>query len=197
MTDEFADLAIQQRELKAWVDALPPAELPNHLGPLTDRDYSQIGKLLQAMCFADFNIRRAANALQATPGRKRGALKVYRMQDSQVLQYLPQLVTEAELPDDEKSSAIEALKFCARVAGLRHHLAHWATLRLPQGDAFIMMTMNAKEGERRSGLSSEEDAMTYGILFASDLDRAVTGALRASDALAELVPAWYERFIQV
>src|SRR4051812_7871114 len=118
MAEDFAELAIELRGLKAWVDELPPAQLPGHLRPLTDRDYSQIGKLLQAMCFADFNIRRGANALQAAPSFKRRMVKVYRMQDSQVLQYLPGLVTAADLPEEEKSSAIEALKFCARVSGL-------------------------------------------------------------------------------
>lgn len=197
MDDQFAGLLDQQQELKAWVEGLSPDQLAAELRPLTQQDYALIGAFVQLICFADFNIRRAANALQMAPGRTGRRSKVYWMQDSQVIDYLIKLIREVDVPPDERDAGAAALEFISRMSELRHHLAHWATKRFPQANAFIMMTMNAKEGHRRSGIAvSEEDALTYGVLFVSELERMIPHLSQASDELARLAPAWVQRFIQ-
>ena len=182
------------RKLDEWVRSQPLADVLSQVLGLTSADYEIVGRIIQLMCFIDFNGRRALRALQAAPGAAT-ATKVQHMQDSQVLSHLRDAIETGVIPDDEKADAKSACDMALEMANLRHHLAHWACFRFPQADALLMMTYNAKEGAKRSGLPQGEDELVYGVLPLPGLRAKISRLSRASDVFSGLSGAWTHRYI--
>lgn len=194
MSDGRQHAISDRTKLSAWVDSRPLAAALSELMGLRAMDYQLIGQITQLMCFIDFNGRRALRALQGAPGSTK-ATKVQHMQDSQVLSHLQEAIESTDLPDDERLAAEFACGVAREMANLRHHLAHWACYRFPQADALIMMTYNAKEGAKRSGLPIDEDELVYAIVSVPGLRGKIPPLTEASDLLSELTGTWVSRYI--
>ena len=189
------DQAVEEtKRLDAWVQSKPLGDILSALLSLTPEDYEIIGRIIQLMCFIDFNGRRALRALQAAPGASTKT-RVQHMQDSQVLSHLREAIANGDFPNEDRAAAKSACDIAHEMAKLRHHLAHWACYRFPRADALIMMTYNAKEGTKRSGLPQEEDQLVYGILPLPELRAKIPRLAEASDVFSELTRTWTLRYV--
>ncbi|MFC3674059.1 hypothetical protein [Ferrovibrio xuzhouensis] len=135
---------------------------------LNDDDYALMGKLIQLYCFADLNARRIIDAIHhATLGAD--ARSGSRLRDAEVFPRLQGLVNRW-IPD---SPLKEGLLKAARTVEIhrihRHNFAHWAARKVKEGDAFILFTKNAREGERRDGTPQNSDEMKYAIVLLAPL----------------------------
>jgi hypothetical protein len=189
-------LVAQMAELQTWVESMPVQDLLDQLEPLQSSDHELIGRLVQLMCFIDFNGRRAASALQSAPTYTGRKLDVGRMQDGQVIDHLKKLIEAVDLPSEEKSRGLKAMDIISGIANRRHHLAHWAARRFPQADAVIIMTMNAKEGGRHSGIDKGQDEFIYGLMSLIELKNLLAPLLAASDFLSPMAAEWTKRFVE-
>ncbi|GGB87888.1 hypothetical protein GCM10011494_02790 [Novosphingobium endophyticum] len=154
------------QQLHAAFDADPDGFLEATIEP-TDDDYRMIGKLIQTYCFADFCARRTIDAIReaAFDATKRNGSM---LQDAQVFPKLREaagLLWAGEVKDQlERASDIMEMH---RVQ--RHAFAHWAVRRFPDEDAMIILSKNAREGERRHGHNADAYESSYGFFAPSQL----------------------------
>ena len=147
--------------LKRAAEANPDDFLLATVGPIDD-DFRLIGLIVQSYCFTDLNARRAIDALRYMAEGPE-ARDASWLRDAQVL---PALRGELHrLPSEISRPRLEAaVDIYEMHAVLRHTFAHWAARRIVGHDYLIVYTKNAKEGQRRDGVSQSADQMKFGLV---------------------------------
>lgn len=149
-------------EIKAEIDADPDGYLLK-TDPLTPDDLLLTGRIVQIFNYSDLNARRIIDAINHAafgPAKQNGGI----IQDAQVYEKLIDAAKLLPEGTDLRDGLMKAARTFQMHHLIRHHFAHWAMRRIPNYDAFFMMTYNAQEGERRNGKRTEAYEITYGVL---------------------------------
>ena len=139
-----------------------PTALINQTQNLNQADVAMIGTVIQLYCYADFNARRIVDVLRhAATGKPRS---VSRLQDAQVFPTLEGLVREHLWDGQLKDGLLHAASTVEMHRLHRHNFAHWIARRVKGADALVMFSMNAREAERRDGISQQPKEAKFAVL---------------------------------
>jgi hypothetical protein len=142
--------------------------LDGNLSPseLTSFDYSMIGETIVMFSLIDISLMRAGEALAKTGGISIPWAKLARATMADVVKTLHAAAiwtSEERL----KLTQIEDHR------GFRNMLAHFAILRFPTEDAFLLVTGSGRDDKRIFGVEPDE-LKPYAVVEAKDLKRVLS-----------------------
>lgn len=77
---------------------------------------------------------------------------------------------------------------------MRNLFAHWAARRITGEDAYLILTKNPQESNKRLGRSIDHDHSTHGIVLIKDLKWLVAHISQHDRLLAEATSEWHQRY---
>lgn len=160
-------------EAKSFMDGFSPEDFMTKTVPLSHDDYALIGQLVQAYCWADFNGRRVLELLWSVNGTLFGR-KAASLRDGEVIKELGIESEKLNGMPNLKIGLMHVFEILNMHKDRRHELAHWAARKLKDLDAFLMLSKNIKEGNRRgidicSELDDDDDFVGYAVMPIQEL----------------------------
>jgi hypothetical protein len=178
-------------QAKGLVDSFSPEDFMNKTVPLNHDDYALIGKLVQAYCWADFNGRRVLELLWSVNGTLFGR-KAASLRDGDVIKELGIESEKLEGMPGLKKGLMHVFEILNMHKDRRHELAHWAARKLKDIDAFLMLSKNTKESNRRGidingELGGDDDFVGYAVMPIRELRDECEKLLHHNEYLAKSV----------
>jgi len=164
--------------------------------PLKKSDYSFIGAFIQSYCIADFNSRRLINAMRAIYINDNKDFAA-RLSDADVLLHLSKFAEQWH----GIAHVSEGIGRAARTLEMhrihRHHFAHWIIRRMQSADAFLMLTKNASEAEKRDGKAQGIDEAKWGLVMVKGLKAELVKLQGHSDYLGKIAVKLEQQAIEL
>lgn|GEM_PF-2915959 len=179
-------VAESNRELTRISRRINGAELQN-TERLRPSDLQCMAELIQLYNHIEFNLRRCVeiftHAGMIEPSNKKtpmGGLSRVALTGIRQLEdgdFWEARLTEIELHRD-----------------MRNLFAHWAARRITDEDAYLILTKNPQESNRRLGRPIDLNHSTHGIVLVKDLKWLVSHISHYDKLLAEATSEWHKRY---
>lgn len=156
--------------------------------PPTNDDFALFGKFIQTYCFADLNVRRLLEALNARVFSN-PSVNPYRLNDTDLLQHLRTAVGQSLWKPNIASGLTIAIDILEMHRIHRNHFAHWAVKRYAELDVFVMLSLNAREADRRGIVKEGDSAAAFGLVPIATVKDELRKLVGHCDYIARLVVA--------
>ena len=154
--------------------------------PPTHDEYALLGKFIQIYCIAEFNARRLLDALKSRLPDS-SDVNSYRLNDTDLLMHL----RKAADRNVWKPSVVEGLTKALDILEMhrihRHSFAHWVVRKHIQLDVLVILTMNAREAERRDQKQHSDGKVKFGLMPTATLEEEFRKLQGHCDYMAKLV----------
>lgn len=179
---EFTALELERIRLKILGQEL---ELSS---TLKARELQLIGELIQKYNFIEFNLRRCIEIFTHKGIILKKDKKIH-------LSKLSDTAKEGISKTEHGEIWTAHFNEIELHRETRNQLAHWAARHITGEKALLILTMNPKETNEKTGLPSDYKYSTYGIMLVQDLEWLVRHISKYDKMLAIATSEWYTQYI--
>jgi hypothetical protein len=181
--------------LRDAVSAIPFEQI-NSYPDLIRSDYETIGKYVIMYSYVDLNLRRCVEVFAQC-----GMLLPKYAKDHHSIRagYLVDAIIPVvdRMPPDIENIAFttDTLRAIQRGREMRNVLAHWAAKRVPNENAFIMVTKDEQDAHR-CGRELGELGLATALVYVHDIRSACQYVAERQRWLGEKTGEWIKRYIE-
>jgi hypothetical protein len=181
--------------LEAIVAATPREKLMD-FPVLEPQDHLLIGTFIQTFNYMDLNLRRAIETFAHAKLLPQEASKRYpRIHSSEVAAAVEGAVKAMDPAVEDIPDTLNLLHIIERRREVRNLFGHWAARRIPNENAFMLLSKDEKDAKRLSGDYLGIGTVKTAILDVADAQAVLDQVVQLELWLARKTGEWHKRYI--